>query len=106
MVDITKMNEKLIKSFQVKFPILRLNDHEPSIVCRLWREQQIRCKGQMVSPSFVSKSIVDSDLCDFFLHWIYYKMVDENSITKYFLPHANSLIFALKQNERFSTKQC
>lgn len=66
MVDITKMNEKLIKSFQVKFPILRLNDHEPSIVCCLWREQQIRCKGQMVSPSFVSKSIVDSDLCEFF----------------------------------------
>ena len=54
------------ESFQVKFPILRLNDQAPSIVSRLCDpEQQIRCKGQMVSPIFVSKS-VDSNLCKFF----------------------------------------
>lgn len=65
------------ESFQVKFPILRLNDQAPSIVSRLCDpEQQIRCKGQMVSPIFVSKSVVDSNLYKFFLHWIYYKMVD------------------------------
>ena len=53
------------ESFQVKFPILRLNDQEPLTGCRLWPEQQIRCKGQMVSPIFVGKSVVDSNLCKF-----------------------------------------
>lgn len=64
------------ESFQVKFPILRLNDQAPSIVSRLCdRNNRYDVKGKWFLR-FLSANLLIVIYVSFFLHWIYYKMVD------------------------------